>query len=134
MDIYISINNRERVIQIPILPEEITIGSPQNNQSYETIELGELNLIGKMGLASLEFSSFFPYSPLSFSKNNSMYAWDYVTLFEDLRKRRLPFRIIISETPVNLAVTIENFEYGMKPGKHVYYTLSLKEFRFVEVK
>lgn len=134
MDIYISINNREKVIQLPIIPEQITISSPQNNESYETISLGELNLIGKMGLATIEFSSFFPAAPLSFSHNDTMFGWDYVTLFEELRKRRLPFRIIITDTPINMAVTIENFDYGMQAGKHIYYTMSLKEFRFIEVK
>ncbi len=134
MDFFISINNREKVVQIPVVPEEITISSPQNNESYETISLGELNLIGKMGLATLEFSSFFPAYPLSFSKSNAMFGWEYVEFFEEQRKRRLPFRIIITETPINMAVTIENFEYGMKQGKHIYYTLSLKEFRFIEVK
>ncbi len=134
MDFLISINNREKVVQIPVLPEEITISSPQNNESYETISLGELNLIGKMGLTTLEFSSFFPAYPLSFSKSNAMFGWEYVEFFEEQRKRRLPFRMIITETPINMAVTIENFEYGMKQGKHIYYTLSLKEFRFIEVK
>ena len=134
MDIYLSINNREKVIQIPVLPSEFTIQSPQQNETYQTIGIGEINLIGFKGLKSVSFSSMFPAKKVAYSKNSSIFGWEYVNLIEPLRERKIPFRLVITGTPINMAVTIENFEYGMKAGtKDIQYTIEFKEFRLVEV-
>lgn len=128
MDIFLSINNREKVVQIPVLPSEITITSPQSNEKYTTT-VGELNLIGNMGLKSLSWNSFFPSKKTNYSKNNTMFGWDLVNEIENMRKRKLPFRLIITETPINMAVTIDSFEYGLKAGaKDIQYSISLSEF------
>ncbi|WMI80899.1 hypothetical protein [Anaerotignum sp. MB30-C6] len=116
MDIYISLNNRGRVIKLPYLPPEFTITSPQGNETYQTVN-GELNLIGNMGLKGLSFSSFLD-------------DWEIVRTFEELRTQKIPFRIIITEASINMAVTIDNFDYSMKKGKKIYYSLTLKEFSF----
>lgn len=135
MDIFLSINNREKVITIPILPSEFTLYSPQNNERYQALA-GELNLIAKTkGLKAISFSSYFPSTISSFSKNNTMFGWDYVKELEKLRDRRLPFRLIITETIINIPVLIDNFEPGMKSNsRNVYYTIEMSEFRFPVVK
>ncbi|MDD2217949.1 MAG: hypothetical protein PHW03_05910 [Eubacteriales bacterium] len=135
MDIYLSINNREKVIRIPILPPEFMIPSPQQNETYQTVGAGEINLIGQKGLKSISWSSFFPAEKLSYSKNDTMFGWEYVNEFEALRERKIPFRLIITGTPINMPVTIDSFEYGMKAGtQNVQYSIELKEFKLLEVK
>lgn len=58
MDIYLSVNNREQVICLPVLPAEFTITKPQKNEVFETVNHGELKLIGKAQLAvSTELTS-----------------------------------------------------------------------------
>ena len=134
MDIFLSINNREKVIQLPVLPAEFTVQSPQQNESYQTIEIGEINLIGNKGLKSIGFSSIFPAIRLAYSRNSSMLGWEFAKELESMRDRKIPFRLIITETPINMAVTIENFEYGMKSEtKDIQYSIEFKEFRFIEV-
>jgi len=135
MDIFLSINNREKVIQIPVLPAEFTLQSPQNNETYQTITLGELNLIGNKGLKSISFSSTFPAQKLSYSKNNSMFGWEFVKELETMRDRKIPFRLIFTNTPINVPVTIDSFEYGMKSEtKDIQYSIEFREFRFPGVK
>jgi len=135
MDIFLSINNREKVIQLPVLPPEFTIQSPQQNETYQTIGAGEINLIGNKGLKSISFSSIFPAQKLAYSKNTSMFGWEFVKELEDMRDRKIPFRLIITDTPINMPVTIDTFEYGMKSEtKDIQYSIELKEFRFLEVK
>ncbi|QHI71462.1 phage baseplate protein [Aminipila terrae] len=135
MDIFLSINNREKVIQIPVLPPEFTIQSPSQNESYQTISTKEITLIGTMGLKTLSFSSIFPAQKVIYSKNCSMFGWEFVKEIEMMRDRRIPFRLIISETPINMPVTIESFEYGQKAGKKdINYSIEFKEFRFIQVK
>lgn len=135
MDIFLSINNREKVIQLPVLPSEFKIQSPQQNESYQTIGVGEINLIGNKGLKSIGFSSTFPAKKLTYSRNNSMFGWEFAKEIESMRDRKIPFRLIITDTPINMPVTIDSFEYGMKSEtKDIQYSIEFREFRFVEVK
>lgn len=132
MDIVLSINNLEKVINFPVLPSEFTIQSPEQNETYQTIGIGEVNLIGDKGLKGISFSSFFPEKALTYSKNSEMFGWEFVNIIEELRDRKLPFRLVITETPINMPVTIDNFEYGLKAGrKDIQYSIEFKEFRFM---
>lgn len=135
MDIFLSINNREKVIQLPVLPAEFAVQSAQQNEIYQTVSIGEINLIGNKALKTIAWSSFFPAKRLSYSKNKTMFSWDYVRELETMRERKLPFRLIITDTLINMPVTIDSFEYGMKAGTmDIQYSIELKEFRFLEVK
>lgn len=135
MDIFLSINNREKVIQLPVLPPEFMIQSPQDNEPYKTVAIGDINLIGNIGLKKISFSSTFPSKKVPYSKNNTMFGWDYVSEIETLRTRKLPFRLIITDTLINMAVTIDNFEYGLRSGtRDIQYSIEFSEFRFLEVK
>lgn len=127
MDFYLSINNRERVIQLPVPPSEFTLSSPQSNETFSTVE-GDLKLIGNLGLKTISFSSLFPLQESRISRNNDMLGWDYINLIEELRERKLPFRFMISETPINIAVTIDEFEYGLGRGDFIRYSITLSEF------
>lgn len=132
MDIFLSINNRERVFQLPIMPSEIGVKSSQKNSTFETVSLGDLKLIGLAGLDSISISSFFPVKKYPFARSTDLMGWDCVRLLKSWKKRRVPIRIIVSDTDINIAVAIENFEYGVQDGSgDVYYTLDLEEFRFV---
>ena len=134
MDIYMSINNREKVLRFPVLPSEFSVPSPFANESYVTVGSGELNLIGKRGLKSISWNCHFPTEKRPYSKPGDIWGWDIVSMIETLRDRKLPFRLIITDTPINMAVTIENFDPGMKAGtKDIQYSIEFKEFKFPEV-
>ena len=134
MNIYLSINNREKVLQLPVLPTEFTLQSPQQNETFQTIALGEINLIGNKGLKGVSFSSIFPAQKLAYSKNSLIKTQANIEL-ENMRDKKIPFRLIITDTPINMPVTIDNFEYGMKSGtKDIQYTIEFKEFRLPGVK
>ncbi|MCM3411459.1 hypothetical protein [Metabacillus litoralis] len=132
MDIFLSINKRESVIKLPVIPSDFKIASPQNNNKLETISYGELNLIGLRGLKSLTISSFFPKKDYPFLKDRTYKGWEYVNIIESWKERRVPVRLIITDTPINIDMTIEDFEYGPQDGSgDVYYDLSLTEFRYL---
>ncbi|MDF2546149.1 MAG: hypothetical protein K0R93_1047 [Anaerosolibacter sp.] len=134
MDIFLSINNREQLIKIPVLPKEFKIRSSQKNESFETIQQGEIKQIGLMGLKSISFSSFFPVKDYPFSKDSLYSGWEYAEIIEGWRDRRIPVRLIITETPINMPVTIDDFEYGPQDGSgDVYFTLSMSEFKFIKL-
>ena len=134
MDIYLSINNREQVIKLPVVPVEFKIQSGMGNETFKTINQGEIKLIGMPTLKAITIDSFFPGRDYSFARDRSYTDWDYIKQIESWKLRRVPIRLIITETPINMACTIESFEYGPKDGTgDIYYTLSLSEFKFIEL-
>ena len=134
MDFFLSINNREQVIQLPIVPAEFKIPSPMNNEVFTTINQGDIKIIGQRGLKAITIDSFFPINHYSFSRDRSYSGWEYVEIIESWIDRRVPIRLIITDTPINLAMTIENFEYGPQDGTgDIYYSLSLSEFNFIRL-
>ena len=134
MDIFISVNNREQVIKLPVLPKEFKIQSGMKNENYETISVGEIKLIGMPKLKPISLSSFFPNQDYPFLRDKTYKAWEYVNMIEEWNSRRVPIRLIITDTPINMACSIETFEYGEQDGSgDIYYTLSLEEFKFIQL-
>ncbi|OXS67524.1 hypothetical protein B1B04_22290 [Lysinibacillus sp. KCTC 33748] len=134
MDIFLSINNRKQIIQLPIVPAEFKIPSPMNNETFTTINQGDIKVIGRRGLKALTIETFFPLKHYPFSRNRAYKGWEYVEIIESWIDKRVPIRLIITNTPINLAMTIENFEYGPQDGSgDIYYSLSLSEFKFINL-
>ncbi|WP_432662443.1 hypothetical protein R9X47_18120 [Wukongibacter baidiensis] len=134
MDIFLSINNREQVIKLPVLPAEFKIQSGMKNETYDTISQGEIKLIGMDSLNSISIQSFFPDKDYAFLRDGGYKGWQYVEIIEKWKTRRVPIRLTITESPINMACTIESFEYGMQDGTgDIYYTLTLSEFKFINL-
>lgn len=134
MDIFLSINNREQVIQLPIVPSEFKVPSPMSHETYTTINQGDIKLLGQRGLKSIVIDSFFPSKDYPFARDRSHKGWEYVEIIEAWMDRKVPIRLIATNTPINLAMAIDNFEYGLQDGSgDVYYSLALSEFKFIEI-
>jgi len=137
--VFISINNNEEVIQLPVPPEDYAITSPWNNEQVNGLQQS-LNLIGMRGLQSVEIHSFFPAPghDYPFLQNRSMWGMEYVRTIERWRERRFPVRLVIidpdGQKNVNMAATIDEFEYGQQKDGDITYTLKLTEFAFVDVR
>lgn len=131
MKIYLSVNNGADILTVPVIPPEFTVQKPQGGSAFETISSGELNLIGLPKLKSISWSSFFPIRGYSYLQDTSMKGFEYGYKLDTWILQKLPIRLIISETPINMAVSIENFEYKIGTDGDLYYTLALKEFPLV---
>lgn len=135
MEFWLSYNNYAEKLQLPVNPSEFKLKVGNNNETVNIVDLGELNRIGGEKLSEIELASFFPaqYAPYC-STRNIPDPYDAVKVIEQWRKAKKPIRLIVTDTPINLSCAIEDFEYGEKGGtRDVYYTLSLKEYRFVTV-
>jgi len=130
MDIFLSTMDRKQIIQLPIVPPDFKIPSPVSNEVFTTINQGDIKLLGRRGLKSLTIDSFFPSKVYPFSRNNKYFGWEYYEIIEGWIDKRMPIRLIMSNTPINMLMTIENFEPGLQDGSgDVYYSLSLSEFK-----
>jgi len=134
VDIFLSINNREQVMQLPVLPREFKIRTGMKNETYDTISLGEIKLIGLPALNGIALESFFPMKDYPFLRDRTYQGWEYIEMIEAWKARRVPIRLIITDTPINMACSIETFEYGPQDGSgDIYYILELEEFKFVKL-
>lgn len=138
MEFWLSFNNFEQKIQLPVNPKGYAVITGNKNTVIDVENFGELNIIGKDRLAELELSSFFPehYDESYCSTSDLLKPYEYVELIEQWRQTYRPIRVIISpDIPVNYAMAIEEFEWGERGGsRDVSYTLSLREYRFIETK
>lgn len=128
---FFEFNNQ--VVQLPVNPEEIMITSSGNNKTEEIIKLGEINLLRQKKLETLVIESFLPTNkdvPYVLTKGKFEKPQYYINFFENIRKKKKPFRFIISDTKINMLAAIEDLEYGLKAGEDdIHYSLSIKEYR-----
>lgn len=139
MDIICSANNNEEIVVLPVVPPlETIVNSIYQNEVFTAID-GEINLIGNQALKTLEIASFFPTHKYPWIKQGAnANGWNYVDFFEKWQRRKVPIRIIITtkynREVLNMAVTIDSFTYTLDEVGDIQYTLSLKEYKFVQVK
>lgn len=131
--IFLSINNNEKVIQLPVPPEDYEVPSPWKNEQSDGMQ-GSLNRIGRRGLKSIQIKSFFPERghDYPFLQNRSMWGMDYVEEIERWRARRLPLRLIIvgggGKKNVNMAVTLDEFDHGIGKSGDIDFSMKMTEF------
>ena len=128
MDIYLSVNNRTDVMRLPVIPPEFTISKPQSTEVFETVSRGELQIIGVPKLKGITISSFFPVRDYPYLRDASMKGWEYVYKIDTWIEQKLPIRLIITDTPINMAVAVKDFDYSIKTDGDLWYNLQLEEF------
>lgn len=134
MQVELSINNRQEVMTLPVTPEELIVDFANSTSIINSINYGDLKLIGKKGLKNITLESFFPSQNYSFLQvSTTKTAIEYVKQIEKWINWELPIRLIITDddTILNDAFAIESFSYTIKQDKDIYYTLSLQEFKLL---
>lgn len=138
--IYLSYNNNEELIELPILPEKIEISGSGANKSSEVLSLGEITQLKLPKLFSLQIDTEFPanWTPVcevSASKLKS--PFDYITMIEKWRRTLRPIRFVFtgSTVDINSPVSIESFTYTENGGDVGTFKvkIKLKEYRFYGV-
>lgn len=134
MDFYLSFNNGEEQLRLPVTPSSFQLTEKHNNTVLNITNLGEINMIGKKGLASMSLTSFFPYKPYYFCTYTDFpKPYECIKMLKKWKDSGKPIRLIITNTPINYAMTIEGLTYGEQDGtRDVYFTLELREYVFVQ--
>lgn len=132
MDIYLSVNNREQVLRLPVMPPSFTVVKPAKNGVFETVSGKELLTIGEAGLKEISFSSFFPVRDYPFLRDRTYKGQEYVYILDTWRAKKIPVRLIVTETPINIAVVIDDFRYTVRQDGDIWYDITFKEFAFAE--
>lgn len=134
MDYYLSFNNNEERIRLPVIPSSFEVTIPHQNTTVNINQLGEINLIGKTGLVSMTIESFFPNQQYSFCLYRDFQKPDeYIKQILKWKDSGRPIRVIVTGTPINYAMAIESLTYSEVDGTgDVYFTLELKEYKFIK--
>lgn len=116
-------------IQIPILPASFSVGASVGHQTVNIQTKGDVTILGKRGLDTIEFSSFFPakdYPFAAYPKDRAPY--EYVKKIKKWLEKAV--RLTITGTNVNAEYTIQSFSYGEPDGTgDIEYSISLQEYR-----
>lgn len=120
-------------ITFPVAPPNFEVSNTYNNGTVNVNNLGDINMLGKRGLVTIKFSSFFPaqaYDGIANDVPDSPYT--YVDKINSFAQKSQPCQLVISNTKINLNVTIDSFDYSEKDGtSDVYFSISLREYRYV---
>lgn len=129
---YLSVNNRETVLQLPVPPNEFSVDKPQGNETFETASKGWLKLIGEPDLRSISFSSFFPVKDYPFLQNRSMWGFSYVEIIDTWKKKKIPIRLTIDTGGISFPCVVESFKYSVGTTGNVDYDITFAEFPLFE--
>lgn len=134
MYFFLSYNNFEKVILLPINPGTFSVNGGQTVNTSEIVGVGEISQIGNSRLKTIQFASYFPKH---YSSNCSTLVpfepYEYVKILEQWQRSGRPIRLIITDTPVNMAVAIQEFQYSEEGGsRNVNYNISLIEYKFLK--
>lgn len=121
-----------RIVQLPVNPEAISVSIPGSNKGTTVVKLGEITNIGLVGLSSLTIDSFFPSYAYPFVNTAGDFKEPqfYIDFIKEIRNDRKPVRLIITGTEINMLVTIEDFGYDRRWGTDdLDYSLKVKEYK-----
>ena len=136
MNVIFSSEDRSETLQLPITPESLEIDFPHNNETFSTIDNGDITLVGRAGLKTISISSWFPMKPYSFTKSDAL-APECKEFFVKYKRERKPLRIVIYNnegyTYHNETYVIDEFTFGFDRVGDMTYTLSLKQYVYSRV-
>ena len=120
-------------VTFPVAPPSFDVENSYNNNVVNVNSLGDINMIGKRGLKTLTFSSFFPAQYYGWETNYpSDDPYTACQKMDDMARSGQACTISISGTSVNMSCTIDNFKYGEHDSTgDVYFSISLKEYRYI---
>ena len=128
MQIFVK-DGDQTVFQFPILPPSISVTVEGKHNAVNVQTRGDVTIIGKKGLKTVEFTSFFPdhtYPFAMFPKVIGPY-W-YCRKIEKMMEK--PIRLTITDTNINMFCLIQSFSYGEPDSTgDIEFTISFLEYR-----
>lgn len=129
----IYLMNNGSSFQFPVGPKRFGMQLKQNNQVINVNNIGDLNMLGKKGLAHVMLEAFFPNQTYSFCSCTPDTPYSYVDTIKTWKESGRPSRFMISGiSAINLPVTIDSFDCWEEDGTgDVYFSLAMTEYIFV---
>ena len=126
MEIYIG------DIRLPVVEPTFEIQEVHDNEEQQVVGFGGVNLIGKRGLKTFNYSSFYPktYDPSYCNFRNLLKPATFVNKILDYKNSTNKVRLVIPKMQINGLYSIEGFSYRAGEGtEDIYYSISMKEYQ-----
>lgn len=117
---------------IPVTPATYKVSSGQQNKIVDIEQLGEALIFGTPKARHLSWEMFFPQQEhdYPFVVGDDKAPAECVELITKWKELKKPVRVIITDTPVNMAMGIMTFDYHEQDGSHdIYYSIELAEYK-----
>lgn len=122
----IKIKYNKQTITLPILPSSFELTSPMQHTTVTLANGGQINLLGKEGLKTVNITAFFPASDYDFAIGEFKKPYKIIEKLESWKKKVV--HITITQTNIDMDAMIESLSYGHNDGtKDVSYTIEFKE-------
>ncbi len=131
---YLGINDGEEGFILPVLPEKIEINEDGDNETFNVINLGEVNTINKPKLSEISFESYFPLNRGPYVSSEELFSPSfYINKIREWRDKKQKIRFIFtggSPLELNDLFIIESFKLSEKGGEvgDIYYSIELKRY------
>lgn len=138
MKITISVDNNSSIKILPVVTvDSVTIDYGQStNENKESTKYGNIKVLGAEPLASVSIDSFFPTKECSYLENGaSIDGQGYVKWFRNNRKKRRPFRVVITDSDketFNRLMALETFTINkIDQNGNIEYAMQFEQYRKV---
>lgn len=126
-------------LQLPVLPEEISITHGASNESLSVAGLGEITIIQDRQAVTYKWDCHFPnvwHQGCCVDKSSLLAPAVYKDKIVEWLGTPKPIKFIATDCGINTYCTIESFDYHEQGGDPdtLYYSISLKEYREVIVR
>lgn len=126
----ILLKDGKETLKLPFLPASYEVQSPQNNEVVTTVNGKEKILLGKGGLRTVSWSSWFPKGKPDYLQEKQSYngkPWSYINKIGKMKGKVIT--LMITKTPIHFFATIQSFSYSQSDGSgDVHYSIELKEY------
>lgn len=123
------IKKGEDAMQLPIKPASFNVSMSNSHQTVNVQTRGDVTILGKKGLKTYAFESFFPardYPFADYAKDRN--PWEYIKKL--LEWQEDPLQLIITSTKINKKVIIKDFTFAEEDGTgDVKYSLTFEDYR-----
>lgn len=130
--VYLTDQTDKTKIELPVNPTDVELTYETEDNSETVINLGEVNVVGKLKLVELSIKSSFPKDKLPFVSAKKLdKPDDYIKKLKSIQSKAHKVRLVVSGTKISLLMTISKFKYGMYDGNvdEYLYELELKQYR-----
>ena len=138
MNITVSVNNNETIINLPFVPADgvtIDYGS-SSNENVDSVKYGQIKKLGREPLATVSIDGFFPAYKTGYDRGSFEDPYKYVQFFRNNRKKRRPVRIVVTDKNdrevFNRLMAIETFSWTPDKVGGFEYSLSFEQYRQVK--
>lgn len=128
---FLSYNNNERVVEAPVIPNELPdIAQELANEEFTT-HTKTLTLLGNKKPRSFSLDLFLPTKPYDFAKDTGV---EVLNLLKYVADKKIPMRIVVTDglnELLNIAVSISSFSYRFDTAENIRCNVSFKEYIFL---